>query len=105
MQAVILPSETWLLSIVYKAVMHFGIAAQSGKSYLALRNRPNFFLQILGKPASYLQALDRELKVPRTFAHFRWEAAHAQEGAQSGKSYLALKNRPKRFLQALTDLV
>ena len=45
-----------------------------------------FFLQTLGKPASHLQALDRELKVPRTFAHFRWEAAHTQAGAQSGKS-------------------
>ena len=32
-----------------------------------------------GKPASRFQSLDRELKVHRTFAHFRSEAAHAQE--------------------------
>ena len=32
----------------------------------------------MGKLAIRLQALDRELKVPRTFAHLRSEAAYVQ---------------------------
>ena len=58
-------------------------------------------LQTLGKPASRLQSLDRDLKVPRTFAHFRSDPAHAQEEAQSAKSFLAVWNRPKIVLQTL----
>ena len=75
--------------------------AQSSKSFLAVWNRPKIVLQTLGKPASRLQSLDRELKVHRTFAHFRSEAAHAQEEAQSSKSFLAVWNRPKIVLQTL----
>ena len=44
--------------------------AQSSKSFLALWNRPKLVLQTLGKLAIRLQALDRKLNVPRTFAHF-----------------------------------
>ena len=58
-------------------------------------------LQTLGKLAICLQVLHRKLNVPRTFAHFRSEAVHAQAEAHSGKSYLALWIRPKRFLQTL----
>ena len=75
--------------------------AQSSKSFLAVWNRPKIVLQTLGKPASRLQSLDRELKVHRTFANFRSEAAHAQEEAQSSKSFLAVWNRPKIVLQTL----
>ena len=75
--------------------------AQSAKSFLAVWNRPKIVLQTLGKPASRLQSLDRELKVPRTFTHFRSHSAHAQEEAQSAKSFLAVWNRPKIVLQTL----
>ena len=75
--------------------------AQSAKSFLAVWNRPKIVLQTLGKPASRLQSLDRELKVPRTFTHFRSDPAHAQEEAQSAKSFLAVWNRPKIVLQTL----
>ena len=75
--------------------------AQSAKSFLAVWNRPKIVLQTLGKPASRLQSLDRDLKVPRTFAHFRSDPAHAQEEAQSAKSFLAVWNRPKIVLQSL----
>ena len=75
--------------------------AQSAKSFLAVWNRPKKVLQTLGKPASCLQSLDRDLKVPRTFAHFRSDPAHAQEEAQSAKSFLAVWNRPKIVLQTL----
>ena len=75
--------------------------AQSAKSFLAVWNRPKIVLQILGKPASRLQSLDRDLKVPRTFTHFRSDPAHAQEEAQSAKSFLAVWNRPKIVLQTL----
>ena len=75
--------------------------AQSAKSFLAVWNRPKIVLQTLGKPASRLQSLDRDLKVPRTFAHFRSDPAHAQEEAQSAKSFLAVWNRPKIVLQTL----
>ena len=75
--------------------------AQCGKSFLALWNRPKNVLQTLGKPSIRLQALDRELNVPRTFANFRSEAAHTQAEAQSAKSFLALSNRPKKVLQTL----
>ena len=75
--------------------------AQSAKSFLAVWNRPKIVLQTLGKPASRLQSLDRDLKVPGTFAHFRSDPAHAQEEAQSAKSFLAVWNRPKIVLQTL----
>ena len=75
--------------------------AQSAKSFLAVWNRPKIVLQTLGKPASRLQSLDRELKVPRPFTHFGSDPAHAQEEAQSAKSFLAVWNRPKIVLQTL----
>ena len=45
--------------------------AQSAKSCPADWNRPKLFLLTLCKPASRLEALEYELKVPQTFAHFR----------------------------------
>ena len=75
--------------------------AQSAKSVLAVCNRLKIVLQTLGKSASRLQSLDRELKVPRTFAHLRSDPAHAQEEAQSATSFLAVWNRPKIVLQTL----
>ena len=80
---------------------HAQAGAQNGKSFLAVWNRPKLVLQTLGKPASRLKTLDRELKVPRTLAHFRSEAAHAQAGAQNAKSFLAVWNRPKLVPQTL----
>ena len=62
---------------------------------------PKIDLQTLGKSASRLQSLDRELKVPRTFAHFKSDPAHAQAEAQSAKKLLAVWNRPKIVLQTL----
>ena len=85
-------------------VAHAQAEAQSGKSYLALWNRLKLVLQILSKPASRLEALDRKLKVTRTFAHFRSEAAYAQAEAQSPKSLVALWNRPKLVLHTLGKL-
>ena len=64
--------------------------AQSSKSFLGLWNRPKLVLQTLGKLAIRLQALDRKLKVPGTFGHFRSDQAHAQGEAQSSQSFLAL---------------
>ena len=78
--------------------------AQSSKSFLALWNRPKLVLQILGKLAIRLQALDRKLNVPRTFGPFRSEQAHPQGEAQSSKSFLARWNRPKLVLQTLGKL-
>ena len=75
--------------------------AQSAKSFLAVWNRPKIVLQTLGKPASRLQSLDRELKVPRPFAHLRSDPAHVQEEAQSAKSFLAVWNWPKIVWQTL----
>ena len=75
--------------------------AQSAKSFLALWNRPKIVLHTLDKPANRLQSLDRELKVPRTFAHLRSDPAHAQAEAQSAKSFLAVWNRPKIVLETL----
>ena len=80
---------------------HAQAEAQSAKGFLAVWNRPKIVLQTLGKPASRLQSLDRDLKVPRTFTHFRSHPAHAQEEAQSAKSFLAVWNRPKIVLQTL----
>ena len=51
-----------------------------------------------------MQALDRKLNVPGTFAHFRSDQAHAHGEAQSSKSFLALWNRPKLVLQTLGKL-
>ena len=78
--------------------------AQSAKSFLAVWNRPKIVLQTLGKPGSRLQSLDRELKVPRTFTHFRSDPAHTQAEAQSAKSSLAVWNRPKIVLQTMGKL-
>ena len=78
--------------------------AQSAKSFLALWNRPKLDLQILGKLAICLQALDRKLNVARTFGHLRSDQAHAQGESQSAKSFLALWNRPKLPLQTLGKL-
>ena len=75
--------------------------AQSSKSFLARWNRPKLVLQILGKLAIRLQALDRKLNVPGTLGHFRSDQAHAQREAQSSKSFLARWNRPKLVLQTL----
>ena len=77
--------------------------AQSAKSFLAVWNRLKIVLHTLDKPANRLQSLDRELKVPRTFRHFRSHPAHAQEEAQSAKSFLAVWNRPKIVLQTLGE--
>ena len=63
---------------------------QSSKSFLALWNRPKLVLQTLGKLAIRLQALDRKLKLPGTFGHFRSDQGHAQGEAQCFKSFLAL---------------
>ena len=68
---------------------------------LAVWNWPKLVLQTLGRPASRLKTLDRELKVARTSAHFRSQAAHAQAEAQSAKSFLAVWNWPKLVLQTL----
>ena len=78
--------------------------AQSFKSFLALWNRPKLVLQVLGKLAIRLQALDRKLNVPGTFGHFSSDQAHAQREAQSSKSFLAFWNRPKLVLQTLGKL-
>ena len=78
--------------------------AQIFKSFLALWNRPKLVLQILGKLAIRLQALDRKLNVPRTFGPFRSEQAHPQGEAQSSKTFLARWNRPKLVLQTLGKL-
>ena len=78
--------------------------AQSSKSFLALRNRPQLVLQTLGKLAIRLQALDRKLNVPGTLSHFRSDQAYAQGEAQSSQSFLALWNRPKLVLQTLGKL-
>ena len=78
--------------------------AQSSKSFLALWNRPKLVLQILGKLAIRLQALDRKLNVPRTFGPFRSDQAHPQGEAQGSKSFLARWNRPKLVLQTLGEL-
>ena len=78
--------------------------AQSSKSFLALWNRPKLVLQTLGKLAICLQALDRKLKVPGTFGHFRPDQAHAKGEAESSKSFLPLWNRPKLLLQTLGKL-
>ena len=80
---------------------HAQAEAQSAKSFLSVWNRPKIVLHTLVKPASRLQSLDRELKVPRTFTHFRSDPAHAQEEAQSAKSFLAVCNRPKIVLHTL----
>ena len=80
---------------------HAQAGAQNAKSFLAVWNRPKLVLHTLGKPASRLKTLDRELKVPGTSAHFTSEAAHAQAGAQNAKSFLAVWNRPKLVLQTL----
>ena len=74
---------------------------QSAKRFLAVWNRAKLVLQTLGRPASRLKTLDRELKVPRTSAHFVSEAAHAQTEAQSPKSFLAVWNERKLVLQPL----
>ena len=62
---------------------HAQAEAQSAKSFLAVWNQPKLVLQTLGRPASLLKTLDRELKVARTSQPFRSEAAHAQAEAQS----------------------
>ena len=80
---------------------HAQAEAQSSKSFLAVWNGPKIVLQTLGKSASRLQSLDRELKVPRTFTHFRSDPAHAQAETQSAKSFLAVWNGPKIVLQTL----
>ena len=80
---------------------HAQAEAQSAKSFLTVWNMPKIVLQTLGKPASRVQSLDRELKVPRTLAHLRSEAAYAQAVAQSGKCFLAVWNRPILGLQTL----
>ena len=73
---------------------HGHAEAQRAKSFLALWNRSKLVLQTLGKVAIRLQALDRKVKVPRTFGHFRSEAAHAQAEAQSAKSFLHFRIGP-----------
>ena len=78
---------------------HAQAEAQSAKSFLAVWNWLQIVLQTQGKPASRLQSLDRELKVPRTLAHFTSDPAHAQAEAQSAKSFLAVWNRPQIVLQ------
>ena len=78
--------------------------AQSSKSFLALWNRPKLVLQILGKLAIRLQALDHKLNVPGTFGNLRSAQAHAQGEAHSSQSFLALWNRPKLVLQTLGKL-
>ena len=80
---------------------HAQAEPQSAKSFLDVWNQPNLVLQTLGRPASRLKTLDRELKVPRTSAHFVSKAAHAQTEAQSPKGFLAVWNRPKLVLQTL----
>ena len=78
--------------------------AQSSKSFLALCNRPKLVLLTLGKLTIPFQALHRKVNVPGTFGHFRSDLAHAQGEAQSSKSFLALRNRPKLVLQTLGKL-
>ena len=80
---------------------HAQAEAESAKSFLAVWNRPKIVLQTLGKPASRLQSLDRELKVPRTLVHFGSDPVHAQAEAQCAKSFLAVWNMPKIVLQTL----
>ena len=69
---------------------HVQREAQSSKSFLAHWNRPKLALQTLGKLAIRLQALDRNVNLPRTFGHLRSDQAHAQGEAKSSKSFLAL---------------
>ena len=78
--------------------------AQSSKRFLARWNRPKLVLQTLRKLAIRLQALDRKVNVPGTFAHFSSDQAHAQGEAQSSKIFLARWNRPKLVLQTFGKL-
>ena len=84
--------------------MHAQGEAQSAKSFLALWNRPKLVLQTLGKLAIHLQALDRKIKVPRTFGRLSSDQAHAQGDAQTAESFLAHWNRPKQVVQTLLKL-
>ena len=83
---------------------HAQVEAQSSKSLLGRWNRPKLVLPTLWKLAIRLQPLDRKVNVPGTFGHFRSDQAHAQEDAQSSKSFLALWNRPKLPLRTLGKL-
>ena len=76
---------------VLKVSWHFGIG-------------PKLVLQILGKLAIRLLALDRKVNVRGTFGQFRSDQAHAQGVAQCSKSFLARWNRPKLGLQTLGKL-
>ena len=71
---------------------------QSSKTFLALWNRSKLVLQILGRLAIRLEALDRKLNGAGTFGHFRSDPAHAQEDVQSPKSLVTLWNLPKLVL-------
>ena len=71
---------------------------------MALWNRSKLVLQTLAKLAIRLEALDRKLNVPGTFGQFKSDQAHAHWEAQSSKSFLALRNRPKLVLQTLGKL-
>ena len=84
--------------------LHAQREVESAKSFLALWNRPKLVLQTLGKLAIRSQTLGCKLNVPGTFGHFRSDHAHAHGEAQSSKSFLALWNRPKVFLQTLGQL-
>ena len=83
---------------------HAQVETQNSKSFLPLCNLPKLVLQILGRLAIRLQALDHKINVPRTFGHFRSDQAHAQGETQSSKSFLELGNRPKLVLHTLGNL-
>ena len=77
---------------------------QGIKSFLSLGNWPKLVLQTMGKLGIRLQVFHPKLNVPGTFRHFSSAQAHAQGETQSSKSFLALWNRPKLFLQTLGKL-
>ena len=57
-----------------------------------------------GQAGDSFASVRSQSKSAWNFRHFRSDQAHAQEEAQSSKSFLALWNRPKVVLQILGKL-
>ena len=83
---------------------HAQVRTKIGKSFLAFQNRPKLFLQTCSKPASYLRASHRKLKVLRISPTLGRRKRMRRQGPKVGKVSWLVRIGPNFFCRLAANL-
>ena len=77
---------------------------QNGQTFLALQNRSKFVLEVRSKPASGLQALDREIKRPESLHRLGGKRRMRRDAPKMGKVSWRFTIGPNLFWRFVASL-